>query len=476
MALLLHLLLFSSDDKAAQTMTQLFAATGIQVERCSDILKAIERLTAGNFHALVADWDEGQEASFLVKAARDLKSTQNCVALALVRDAAGAACAVQVGAHGTLSKPVVQSEILEAVITLRELLRSKDTPKAPRVPPARITSPASNKRVVTDSSRIATAPKREPKQEVPSLSGQVAASELPAKKQPEAAPVPSQVYTGPLFSSLPYMESSPARPLRKGRILGVLSFLLLISATLYVWAPESVYGVKLASMVLSVLDRSASHQTEEYLLSFSAPVAPGSTFLRHISHSIARPVSPQSAQILADAVSDIREMNTADVDRSAAYQEFTPTSGQAPFYAAVPESLRAPVTGPSGPVGGTAPPGSPRLLRPVLLAEEVARKLLVATRPPMYPEGALREGLQGPVVLEALISKDGNISDLKVVRGHFALARAAVQAVQQWRFKPYVLNGQATEAATFLTINFKLPPLQAEKQPPRPVNAAQARF
>ncbi len=48
--------------------------------------------------------------------------------------------------------------------------------------------------------------------------------------------------------------------------------------------------------------------------------------------------------------------------------------------------------------------------------------------------------------------------DLKIVRGYFLLARAAIAAVKQWRFRPYVLNGRAVQTQTVITINFSFPP------------------
>jgi protein TonB len=64
-------------------------------------------------------------------------------------------------------------------------------------------------------------------------------------------------------------------------------------------------------------------------------------------------------------------------------------------------------------------------------------------------------GLQGEVKLHALIAKDGTIQSLSVTSGHPMLAQAALVAVRQWRYRPYVLNGQAVEVETFITVNFR---------------------
>jgi protein TonB len=64
--------------------------------------------------------------------------------------------------------------------------------------------------------------------------------------------------------------------------------------------------------------------------------------------------------------------------------------------------------------------------------------------------------IQGSVQLLATISKEGNISNLNVLSGEGVLARAASDAVRQWKYKPYYLNGEPVEIQTQITVNFKL--------------------
>jgi protein TonB len=75
---------------------------------------------------------------------------------------------------------------------------------------------------------------------------------------------------------------------------------------------------------------------------------------------------------------------------------------------------------------------------------------------PDYPPLARQARIQGPVVLQAVISRDGAIENLQVVSGHPMLVQAAVQAVRQWRYRPYVLNGEPVEVETQVTVNFIL--------------------
>jgi protein TonB len=75
---------------------------------------------------------------------------------------------------------------------------------------------------------------------------------------------------------------------------------------------------------------------------------------------------------------------------------------------------------------------------------------------PDYPPLARQARIQGAVVLQAVISRDGAIENLQVVSGHPMLVQAAVQAVRQWHYRPYVLNGEPVEVETQVTVNFIL--------------------
>jgi protein TonB len=74
---------------------------------------------------------------------------------------------------------------------------------------------------------------------------------------------------------------------------------------------------------------------------------------------------------------------------------------------------------------------------------------------PVYPRMAVLANMQGEVKLHALIAKDGTIQSLSISSGPPILAQAALDAVRQWRYRPYILNGQAVEVETFITVNFR---------------------
>jgi protein TonB len=76
---------------------------------------------------------------------------------------------------------------------------------------------------------------------------------------------------------------------------------------------------------------------------------------------------------------------------------------------------------------------------------------------PQYPEAARQQHIQGPVLLYVLVETTGLVRETSVISGDPLLAKAATDAVRQWRFNPHQLNGKAVEFETRITVNFALP-------------------
>ena len=106
-----------------------------------------------------------------------------------------------------------------------------------------------------------------------------------------------------------------------------------------------------------------------------------------------------------------------------------------------------------GDPGASAKP----VLQTLNISQGVSQGLLIKKVQPNYPATALRMHVEGPVQLLATIGKSGNITAVKTLSGDATLARAALEAVKQWKYKPYYLNGEPVEIQTQITVNFKLP-------------------
>jgi TonB family protein len=105
---------------------------------------------------------------------------------------------------------------------------------------------------------------------------------------------------------------------------------------------------------------------------------------------------------------------------------------------------------------GAAPQGT-RPMR-VRVSQGVMQGMVISKVQPVYPADAKAARIQGSVVIAAIIGKDGNIQSERLMSGHPLLAPAAMDAVRQWKYRPYLLNGQAMEVDTQVTVNFTLSP------------------
>jgi TonB family protein len=104
----------------------------------------------------------------------------------------------------------------------------------------------------------------------------------------------------------------------------------------------------------------------------------------------------------------------------------------------------------------------------VQVSQGVSQGLLIYRVQPTYPPPALQARVQGTVVLQALIGKDGTIQNLTVISGHPMLIQAAMDAVKQWRYKPYLLNGEPVLVRTTINVNFVLSGAPSGAQPTEP--------
>lgn len=117
---------------------------------------------------------------------------------------------------------------------------------------------------------------------------------------------------------------------------------------------------------------------------------------------------------------------------------------------------------PPAPAAGAAHANEPVPGAPIPIndALNVSNKVMAGNRlsgeNPTYPADARKAHVSGTVVLSAIISKDGTITDLQVISGPEELRRSAIDAVRTWRYKPFLLNGEPTVVKTTINVNYNL--------------------
>ena len=92
----------------------------------------------------------------------------------------------------------------------------------------------------------------------------------------------------------------------------------------------------------------------------------------------------------------------------------------------------------------------------VRVSRGVSQGLLIKKVNPKYPEEAREQRIQGVVLIQAVINKQGDIADLQLISGEPTLAKAALEAVKQWKYRPYLLKGEPVEVETQIQVNFTL--------------------
>jgi TonB family protein len=114
-------------------------------------------------------------------------------------------------------------------------------------------------------------------------------------------------------------------------------------------------------------------------------------------------------------------------------------------------------------------PAPPKPTGPQRVSSGVMAGLAISQPQPVYPDAAKAQHIQGVVVLRARIAKDGTVKDLQLISGPPALVVSAIDAVRQWKYKPFLLNGEPTEVDTTININYTLgdsePPVQPGATP-----------
>ncbi len=569
-------LLFTADRSSSATLCQILTDLGIEAEICSETLVAAQRLASEKYDAIIVDWDLEEEATRVLKTARQKRALS--LNLALVPDEGAIARAWQHGANSVIRKPIDAVQAHETLSTARDLILSRRTDQRqkesrnlaealpqeapvfeePAAPKAGFLAqsmsrsaleaeekiskadnsgelhwqaargPASLEGQATESKEVQPVSKQR-WDEVKSIFRENPAAELntPAEAAPAQESAKSEDTTG-VFSSLPEEYKAPAEAESSSPpryLVFAMAACVVVAGALYVWAPGGSYLGRASSAFHALAAKTramiapapATGSTAPAVASETAPslptkaseetmLDPGPVVSTDVDPSkiqiietkvIPKPGAQQpvvtepppdsdQAKALAQAQTQMQTepQSQADSNSPPVAAAEAPAPPPTPQAVTVPDSspqqvAPAPVSPPSRPVRtpeNSAAPSEGRVgviipdslrnrpapspassVESFAVPEPIAMSWLVHRVDPQYPVQALSQRLEGPVVLQAWIAKDGTVRDLKLVKGYFLLGRAAIDAVRQWTFKPYVQNGKAMEFQTPITVNFKYP-------------------
>lgn len=143
-----------------------------------------------------------------------------------------------------------------------------------------------------------------------------------------------------------------------------------------------------------------------------------------------------------------------------------PQVGVSGVIGGIPSGISGGVVGGQGGVGGILggapppppPPPPPRPVKrePIRVGGNVQESKLIRKVEPVYPELAKRARVSGVVVLQVTVDEEGNVTEMRVLKGHPLLNDAAEQAVRQWKYSPTLLNGEPVPVIATVTVIFNL--------------------
>jgi TonB family protein len=300
----------------------------------------------------------------------------------------------------------------------------------------------------------------------------------------EAAAISNSIINRSQSARLPMLPESVARSafddhgikVLRTVVLGLAVLLLVLLGYRWGWKARLARQVNTASVPTSNLDEGSQLSGKEQTLTIGSPLSKpspagrpqlgsGST-LAHPKDSASPSQAPvHEASGKKENASDrevLSDTSKNSSDAKPAGAESTPLRSSDQQPAAVEPSVPLPSLVIAGVTASVLPPLSAAVPNsPANLGVPVSRGVtpgrLIRRVDPTYPSTALQQRISGPVQLEARIGTDGRVHNIKVLRGHPFLATAAIDAVRQWQYEPYKLNGQAVDLQTQITINFNLP-------------------
>jgi len=216
----------------------------------------------------------------------------------------------------------------------------------------------------------------------------------------------------------------------------------------------AIIGLLLLLPLIKTVGLPSASRTVSTPISMGRP-APPSTTPPHIGTNPPAPTNSTVARYVAPGRIPQTISTTAD-NTSSEPNSGEPCTGACNGIALVPGTGQ----GPGIPFAlGEGRNILPSLQHPTLHEFRTSKMLegsLIRKVQPSYPPLAKTARIQGPVVLFAVISRSGTIDNLRVLSGHPMLVEAAIAAVKQWQYRPYILNQEPIEVETQITVNFVL--------------------
>jgi periplasmic protein TonB len=267
---------------------------------------------------------------------------------------------------------------------------------------------------------------------MPRLRSDLRIAALP-KHQKEQRPVSSSLQEGDLFQDSLFVSGGKSRPLNPWAAVGSVTLLSLF----------------LLALVVIPLFHTDTLPKRETLTMLYVPPAAAASNVTSLPVLTSTPRSIPTNMRIPSPVHMTQKAPSPPVDTAGGLVGGVPGG----VVGGIPSGVLSDVLHSTGSAPVLAKTPAPKRIR---VPARTAEANLVYDVAPKYPPEAGRARIEGTVVLWAVIGKDGRVEDVRVEKGLPVLAQAAIEAVKQWRYRPYLLNGEPVEVDSRITVNFTL--------------------
>jgi TonB family protein len=513
-------LLLSADPQAVPAVIQIFKELDLAFEHCNDLPAGLENLANQRFDIVLVDCDKQQDAVPVFEQVRGSSASKSTVAIAIIEGKTGVPSAFHLGATLVLTKPVSLEQTRSTLRTALGMLRRETqagkavAANAAAAGQGIAASPTAFPNLGVRKEPLHLAHEMPAPTPLPQLPMVEAPSDLKAKPaafKPPAHSTIGAVAAGPAHDDIEQERASLAPP--QPAASAVTAKADVTPATTHLATPNNVAPMEddsllaeleepeskiaakppsaaararkrspnrapLLAAVVAVLVMAALYAAWETVPQLRDPVTSAyhkiplmitrfranrqvATSSQSAAQS-ARTAPTSSAGPSLTQTSHASEAATSNTDAAAQSAPMTAQSGQgaSPRSASLQNLTQdgsasntvTLVASTSTPRKGIAPSSEP-----LVLPEDASEANLVHKVSAVYPREAKEKKIQGTVVLQAMVDKDGSVDFVKVVNGNDLLISPAVDAVRQWRYKPYLQNGEPVSFVTQVTVDFRLP-------------------
>jgi len=502
-------LLLSADPQAVPAVIQVLKELDLAFEHCKEPSAGLDSLANQHFDAILIDCDNQQDAVPVFEHVRGSAANKSAITIAIVEGKTGVPNAFHLGATLVLTKPVALEQARSTLRTALSMLRkeaqagkaivtsaaaagqgigvsrsafrslgvrekpahpAQETAKptsSPQLPmleaPSLAAEPGaggspSDPKVATVGTKIGHAQTEELHPDL--APSHKAISEVAAKADIAAVIMASPNNVAPLdedavlaeleekskIAVTPRTSARASRTPNRTPLLAAVVVVLVVAVAYAAWGTVPQFRALVTSAYQKIQLKITGFETRQQVA-----IAPAQSAAQPV-----RAAATQSAVSSAAQTSQTPGITPPGTETAAQTADSTAPSGSVSLQNLKQDST-ANTTVTLVATSSTSRKGTAPSNEPVMLPEDAADADLVHKVSPGYPEEAKQKKVQGTVVLQAMVDKDGNVDFVKVVNGNDLLISAAVDAVRQWRYKPYVQNGEPVSFVTQVTVDFRLP-------------------